>query len=84
MSLMAVIRRAVRDRPGAGNGCFDCAHFADDPSQLERALGGLAILASPHASVRARDGLCLLQDRLINGRRRCAAFAIGPGDQPLL
>ena len=58
-----------------GEGCQGCAHFLTDPALIEAALPGLAILSSAHASVRGQDGLCVLHDRLIDGRRRCASFA---------
>jgi hypothetical protein len=75
MSLLAAIRDAVPKRDDARTSCFACAHFCDDPVRVEAELPGLATLSSAHASVRARDGLCRLHDRVTNGRRRCAAFA---------
>jgi len=56
--------------------CRGCRHFKDDPSWLETALPGLTIFSSSHASVRSSDGLCLHHDRLIDGRQRCAGFAL--------
>ena len=73
MSVLA----ALRDWPskGAEECCSQCAHFHADPAALEAALPGLAILSSAHASVRSEDGLCLRQDRMTNGLRRCPDFA---------
>ncbi len=75
MSLLAALRDALPGQDEALQSCVPCAHFCDDPARLEAALPGLAALSSGHASVRGRDGLCLLHQRLINGRRRCEAFA---------
>ena len=55
--------------------CLSCRHFCDDPAAVERALPGLAVLSSAHASVRGSDGLCLLHDAMTNGVRRCAGFS---------
>jgi hypothetical protein len=55
--------------------CFSCRHFCDDPVAVERALPGLAVLSSAHASVRGRDGLCLVHDVVTNGARGCAQFS---------
>lgn len=55
--------------------CFSCSHFCDDPAAIERALPGLAVLSSAHASVRGRDGLCLLHDVMTNGAGACAHFS---------
>lgn len=54
--------------------CLSCGHFCDDPGAIERALPGLAALSSGQASVRARDGLCLLHDVVTNGVRGCPEF----------
>jgi len=74
VSFLAALRDAVRPNGDRAPGCEPCAHFCDDPADLERELPGLAALSSGHASVRAQDGLCLRHDLLINGRRRCHAF----------
>jgi hypothetical protein len=58
-------------------GCGGCSGFADDPGRLLAALPGLGSLSSPHASVRAGDGLCLRHGRVINGRAACADYAPG-------
>jgi hypothetical protein len=55
--------------------CFACSHFCNDPAAIERTLPGLMILSSAHASVRGRDGLCLLHDVVTNGARACAQFS---------
>lgn len=62
--------------------CFSCRHFCDDPAAVERALPGLAALSSAHASVRGRDGLCLLHDVVTNGARRCAQFPPPGASEP--
>jgi hypothetical protein len=74
MSLFSAISDAISNRCGKRESCFPCAYFCDDPARTEAELPGLATFSSAHASVRAQDGLCLVQDRVINGRRRCAAF----------
>jgi len=74
MSLWRALRDRARRPDRHAGSCAGCAHFCTDPVRIEANLPGLAALSSAHASVRARDGLCLAQDRIINGRRRCAAF----------
>lgn len=75
MKALAAVREAIRRHQGTAQTCFGCVNFCDDPARVERDLPGLAALSSAHASVRAQDGLCLLSGLVINGRRRCAAFA---------
>lgn len=75
MSLRAALRGAFAGRSTAGPDCFGCVYFCDDPQRIEAELPGLAVLSSGHASVRARDGLCLAHRRIVNGRRRCIDFA---------
>lgn len=55
--------------------CLSCGHFCDDPAAVERALPGLAVLSSAYASVRGRDGLCVLHEVVTNGARGCADFS---------
>jgi len=57
-----------------GEDCRPCDHFCTDPRRIEAELPGLSALSSAHGSVRARDGLCVWHQRIINGRRRCAQF----------
>lgn len=76
MTFLAAIRNAVSDRRRAMDGCGACAHFSDNPLEIERDLKGLAIFASAHASAGGRDGLCALHNRIINGRSRCCSFAL--------
>lgn len=78
MNLLAAIRDAISKRGGEAESCLPCARFCDDPARIETELPGLAAFSSAQASVRAQDGLCLLQDRVINGRRRCAMFVTEP------
>jgi hypothetical protein len=75
MSALAALGTLLSRRRDAQPTCIPCAHFCDDPAQVEAQLPGLAILSSGHASVRAQDGLCVLHDLVINGRRRCDAFS---------
>ncbi len=79
MNFLAALRDAL-SQDEAQAGCVTCLHFCDDPARLEAELPGLAALSSAHASVRGRDGLCLQHHRMINGRRRCTAFAARAGD----
>jgi hypothetical protein len=79
MSLTAQILFLWRDRTREdAETCFACTHFQADPSELENSMPGLSSLSSGHASVRSQDGLCDLHDRIINGQRRCSAFAQAP------
>ena len=71
--LMRQLRVALAPVPVEG--CGPCRHFCTDPGRLEAEIPGLATLSSAHAAVRANDGLCLAYSRLINGRKRCGAFA---------
>ena len=78
MALLSALRNLRRARSRQRETCFSCIHYCDDPTMLEQALPGLAVLSSGSASVRAQDGLCLRHDLLINGRRRCIAFREHP------
>jgi hypothetical protein len=49
-------------------------HFADDPAYFEAAIKGLVVMGSAHASVRGRDGICLLRDRFCSATWSCAEF----------
>ncbi|RPD88555.1 hypothetical protein [Luteimonas sp. 100069] len=81
MSLWMTVRHALGVRSDQGENCGPCAHFCQDPAKFEAALPGLTALSSGTASVRARDGLCLRHDRIINGRKRCAAFSSARADE---
>ncbi len=81
MGLLATIRNLRGARSRQRETCFSCIYFCDDPTMLEQALPGLAVLSSGSASVRAQDGLCLRHDLLINGRRRCTDFSEQPFDR---
>ncbi len=72
MNLLASLRAAITH---SSLTCDRCVYFCTDTPRFEAALPGVAALSSGHASVRAGDGLCGLENRLINGRRRCSAFA---------
>lgn len=72
MTLLAVLREALRPPAGAGASCLACAHFDGDPVAFERELPGAAALSSGQASVRARDGLCRRHDIVASGHSRCA------------
>jgi len=51
-----------------------CAHFDDDPANFDAAIKGLVSMGSAHASVRGRDGICLLHDRFCSASWSCAEF----------
>lgn len=72
MSLRAAVRGLLTREAG---GCDGCRHFIAAPDAVEFALPGLAALASAYASTWGDSGLCGRQDRVVNGRRRCEAFA---------
>jgi hypothetical protein len=74
MTILAAFRDAVSKRQDGEDSCIICVHYCDDPVRIEQELRGLSAFSSAHASVRARDGLCLLHDLVINGRGRCAAL----------
>jgi hypothetical protein len=65
------------DAAGRRGRCADCAHFRNEPADLERAFAGLAALSSAYASVRGEDGLCLRHDRYLGAACWCADFAPG-------
>ncbi|MBO9622941.1 MAG: hypothetical protein J7500_09540 [Sphingomonas sp.] len=74
MSALASLRALLSGRDAGEGACAACAHFRSDPAEVEAALPGLAVLSSAHASVRARDGLCLEHDVVTSGARRCPRF----------
>jgi hypothetical protein len=49
-----------RAPPAAGSGCGSCAHFHDDPGELERLFRGIGALSSAYGSTRGRAGVCLV------------------------
>jgi hypothetical protein len=51
------------DEPLDDNDCRSCAHFDDDPSSIEAALPGIAILGSAWGSTRGDAGVCALYRR---------------------
>jgi hypothetical protein len=58
-----------------GSGCcVACAHFDDDPANFEATIKGLVSMGSAHASVRGRDGICLLHDRFCSATWSCTEF----------
>ncbi|CCQ72512.1 conserved protein of unknown function [Magnetospira sp. QH-2] len=54
--------------------CGNCRSFIDDPTLLEREIGGLNILSSAHGSVRADTGWCRHHDRFRVSRDQCEDF----------
>lgn len=42
--------------------CRSCAHFVDDPEQIEAQLPGINILSSAYGSVRGDAGICRKKD----------------------
>jgi len=81
MSVWTTLRHALGVRSDQQEGCGPCVHFCQDPAKFEEALPGLTALSSGTASVRAQDGLCLRHERIINGRKRCAAFSPAGADE---
>lgn len=71
MSLRAILRDIIASKAN----CSGCAFFRNDFAAVEKALPGLSSFSSSRASVRANDGVCERHAALINGRRRCSAFA---------
>ncbi|MCU0303271.1 MAG: hypothetical protein MUC56_04360 [Thermoanaerobaculales bacterium] len=55
--------------------CGRCAHFVDDPRELERALPGLGILSSAWGSTRGDQGLCTVHDLFLQPVMSCPRFA---------
>ena len=62
--------------------CGACLHFDDDPLYFESAIKGLLSMGSAHASVRGRDGICLLRDRFRSPTWSCAEFTAKPAFPP--
>jgi hypothetical protein len=54
--------------------CGCCAHFVDDPRELERSLPGITILSSAWGSTRGDQGLCGLHDRFLQPVMSCPRF----------
>jgi hypothetical protein len=54
--------------------CIDCAHFRNDPAELEAAFPGLNSLSSANNASRADDGLCLKHDRYIGAGASCSDY----------
>ena len=54
--------------------CRSCAHFQNDPQEIERQLRGLTSMSSGYGSVRADDGLCLRHDWLCRASAVCPDF----------
>ncbi|QJU58348.1 hypothetical protein HL653_11665 [Sphingomonas sp. AP4-R1] len=79
MTLTKALTRVRRLFRQPAEGCVSCRHYSNDPHQMEAALPGLSAMASAQSSVWASSGLCLRLDRVINGRRRCAAFEPSDG-----
>jgi hypothetical protein len=54
--------------------CLFCAHFRNEPTELESAMAGLVSLSSAYGSTRAEDGLCRKHDRYVNANASCDDF----------
>lgn len=54
--------------------CLFCAHFRNEPAELESAMAGLVCLSSAYGSTRADDGLCRKHHRYVNANARCDDF----------
>jgi len=61
--------------------CDGCAHFIDDPRELERSLVGLTILSSAWGDTRGDQGLCGLLDLFLRPAMSCRHF-IGRRAEP--
>jgi hypothetical protein len=68
-------RRERRDEGARPVHCAACAYFRDDAEFIEANMPGLTSMGSGHASVRARDGICLRLDRYLSGDGLCGHFA---------
>jgi hypothetical protein len=55
----------------SGPACQNCAWFQNDPSVIEVTYRGLSSLSSGFASVRDRDGFCLLNQLYLSGLDHC-------------
>lgn len=77
MSVLAALGVAVGRRGEREPDCRPCRHFTDEAPRVEDALPGIAIFSSTQSSAWAQSGLCLRHERVTNGKRRCAAFALG-------
>jgi len=54
--------------------CGRCAHFIDDPDDLEAALTGMTILSSAWGDTRGDQGLCDLHVRFLQPVMTCPSF----------
>ncbi len=78
MNLRAIVRAL---RPPSDS-CAGCRHLQNDAAQVETLLAGVTPLSSAYASVRGTDGICLLHERLTNGRAACPDFTGSHAQKP--
>ncbi len=58
--------------------CAACAHFVDDPRELERRLTGLTILSSAWGDTRGDQGLCEAHALFLQPVMTCPRFVGRP------
>ena len=76
----AVPPTSIAGRTAVARACAHCAHFRNDPADIEAALPGLASLSSGSGSVRSDDGLCLKHDRFVTMGSSCSVFRMDAGE----
>jgi hypothetical protein len=55
--------------------CARCAHFIDQPAQIEALIPGLTAMGSARASVRSDDGICAVHECVVWARDLCGEFS---------
>ena len=54
--------------------CRQCAHFINEPAELENIIPGLSIVSSAYGSVRADTGYCKFNDVFLTPMDVCPGF----------
>jgi len=62
--------------------CAGCAHFVNDPAQIEALIPGLTAMGSARASVRSDDGICRVHDLIVSARDSCERFKPRATERP--
>ena len=60
----------------SGHTCQKCAYFLNDPALIEEVYRGLTAMSSGFASVRDRDGFCILNELYLSAGDSCPQFAV--------
>lgn len=60
------LRFRMKTRPTTDPTCRNCAHFVDDPADIEPEFPSVKILGSFYASVRGSAGICRDRDRFMD------------------